>query len=246
MIKAIETRYGGHRFRSRLEARWAVFLTEAGIPWEYEPEGFQLKAGWYLPDFRVSLPDNETLWLEIKGVKPGNVQDPRHTEFARECPGDFFVVAFGEFRAHNVFSGMDHSPEYMYQMPAMRSGEDTRPWGVKARWGMCDGEDCGTFTLRTGGKGGRGGDAAFWVSHWPIHKDGWCLREVWVCPHKGTPWSTRVGCGTKVLPAETCPAREKSWRMGEISNDFPFHPHSRQESALIAARSARFEFGEKG
>ena len=30
-IKAIETIYNGYKFRSRLEARWAVFFDEAGI-----------------------------------------------------------------------------------------------------------------------------------------------------------------------------------------------------------------------
>lgn len=51
-IQAIETIYDGYRFRSRLEARWAVFFHEAGIQYEYEPEGFNLpKRGYYLPDF---------------------------------------------------------------------------------------------------------------------------------------------------------------------------------------------------
>lgn len=51
-MKAIETRYKGYRFRSRLEARWAVFFDALGIKWEYEPEGYDLgEAGWYLPDF---------------------------------------------------------------------------------------------------------------------------------------------------------------------------------------------------
>ncbi len=51
-IKAIETVYKGYRFRSRLEARWAVFFDTIGAHWEYEPEGFQLPNGeWYLPDF---------------------------------------------------------------------------------------------------------------------------------------------------------------------------------------------------
>jgi hypothetical protein len=40
--KAIETRYRGYRFRSRSEARWAVFFDAAGIAWQYEPEGFDL------------------------------------------------------------------------------------------------------------------------------------------------------------------------------------------------------------
>lgn len=51
-IKAIETVYNGYRFRSRLEARWAVFFDAAGIEYEYEPEGFELDDGTkYLPDF---------------------------------------------------------------------------------------------------------------------------------------------------------------------------------------------------
>lgn len=68
-IKAIETRYKGYRFRSRLEARWAVFFDALGLQWEYEPEGFDLgEAGWYLPDFY--LPELEA-WAEIK-PKNGN------------------------------------------------------------------------------------------------------------------------------------------------------------------------------
>ena len=44
-IKAIETEYNGYRFRSRLEARWAVFFDAMGIKYEYEPEGFELEDG---------------------------------------------------------------------------------------------------------------------------------------------------------------------------------------------------------
>ena len=68
MIKAIETTYKGYRFRSRTEARWAVFFDALGIRWEYEKEGFDLgEAGWYLPDFW--LPDMG-MWIEIKGENP--------------------------------------------------------------------------------------------------------------------------------------------------------------------------------
>ena len=62
-IKAIETEYNGYRFRSRLEARWAVFFDSAGIRYEYEPEGFELSFGRYLPDFY--LPDYQ-VYVEIK------------------------------------------------------------------------------------------------------------------------------------------------------------------------------------
>jgi len=55
-IKAIETRYAGCNFRSRLEARWAVFFDHLGIKWEYEREGYVGVRGTpYLPDFW--LPD---------------------------------------------------------------------------------------------------------------------------------------------------------------------------------------------
>ena len=51
-LKAIETEYKGYRFRSRLEARWAVFFDACHVRWEYEPEGFVLPNGqYYLPDF---------------------------------------------------------------------------------------------------------------------------------------------------------------------------------------------------
>ena len=64
MIKAIETKYKGYRFRSRLEARWAVFFDAMGIKYEYEKEGYDLgELGWYLPDFW--LPEFE-MFIEIK------------------------------------------------------------------------------------------------------------------------------------------------------------------------------------
>lgn len=53
-IKPIETIYNGYRFRSRLEARWAVFFDELGVQYEYEPEGFEMPSGnRYLPDFKI-------------------------------------------------------------------------------------------------------------------------------------------------------------------------------------------------
>lgn len=85
-MKAIETRYAGCHFRSRLEARWAVCFDRLGIRWEYEPEGYlcspRLSGGWteeettipYLPDFwfpdygvhgevKATLTDDELLKL---------------------------------------------------------------------------------------------------------------------------------------------------------------------------------------
>lgn len=67
MIKAIETRYGEHLFRSRLEARYAIFLDAIGEEWIYEPETYDLDGEWYLPDFWLP---RMKCFLEIKGPLP--------------------------------------------------------------------------------------------------------------------------------------------------------------------------------
>jgi len=92
-IKAIQTEYNGYRFRSRLEARWAVFFDSIGLRYDYEPEGFELDGGlhhiepafdikedgsvypyaiinklkktYYLPDFVTYWP-NGKYYVEIK------------------------------------------------------------------------------------------------------------------------------------------------------------------------------------
>lgn len=75
-IQAKPTHYAGIDFRSRLEARWAIFFDCAGVEWIYEPRWLSfperkkdgVAAEWglpdpYLPDFR--LPDLG-LWVEVR------------------------------------------------------------------------------------------------------------------------------------------------------------------------------------
>lgn len=65
-VRALETEWRGYRFRSRLEARWAVFLTALNIEWEYEPEGFEFSNGdRYLPDFWLPTFDGGS-FVEVK------------------------------------------------------------------------------------------------------------------------------------------------------------------------------------
>ncbi len=66
-MQAIETWFDGYRFRSRTEARWAVFFKAAEIKFQYEPEGYVLNGTRYLPDFY--LPE-EACWFEVKGQYP--------------------------------------------------------------------------------------------------------------------------------------------------------------------------------
>lgn len=97
-MKPIETEYRGYRFRSRLEARWAVFFNELNsgpccgqgrvLQWEYEPQGFVLSDGThYLPDFKLTSFDGEICWIE---VKPKEVTvDHKFKRFQKDLADDF-------------------------------------------------------------------------------------------------------------------------------------------------------------
>ena len=91
-IKAIETIYNGYRFRSRLEARWAVFFDNAFIAYEYEPEGFVLPNGeYYLPDFYLPL---FHMYVEIK---PYSISDDDY----KTAKGKLEQLFFGDqFKEH--------------------------------------------------------------------------------------------------------------------------------------------------
>lgn len=66
-VAAIETRYAGYKFRSRLEARWAVLFDLLGIDWLYENEGYNVCGECYLPDFELT---QYNAFFEVKGPQP--------------------------------------------------------------------------------------------------------------------------------------------------------------------------------
>jgi hypothetical protein len=61
-MQAIPTKYSDVQFRSRLEARWAIFFDLLGWNWEYEP--FDLP-GW-IPDFVIRGHEGEMILVEVK------------------------------------------------------------------------------------------------------------------------------------------------------------------------------------
>lgn len=63
MIPSIPTLYNGIEYRSRTEARWAVFFDKINITHVYEIEGLKTDQGNYLPDFY--LPDYDA-FAEVK------------------------------------------------------------------------------------------------------------------------------------------------------------------------------------
>ena len=146
-IKPIETIYKGYKFRSRLEARWAVFFDALDIIYEYEPEGYATKAGWYLPDFW--LPETKT-FIEIKPAerpldenKMSASIDPRWEELEKQT-GERFVLICG---APGRVSAMmePHCKHHSYQ------GFVLCDWSYY--WTECEG--CGCVDIQFEGRGAR-------------------------------------------------------------------------------------------
>lgn len=101
-IQAIETKYKGYRFRSRLEARWAVFFDALGIEWEYEKEGYELSQIqdedsednlvdklYYLPDFWLP---KLNIFVEVKGEEPSDVERIKAARLAWFSNKDVLLV----------------------------------------------------------------------------------------------------------------------------------------------------------
>ena len=101
-MKAIETSYRGYKFRSRVEARWAVFFDAMGIIWEYEAEGYDLDGDWYLPDFW--LPEWDT-FAEIKGIGFDNLEEKDQIKIRK--------LAFYSRKPVILLDGTPDAREYM-------------------------------------------------------------------------------------------------------------------------------------
>lgn len=140
-LKPIETRYNGYRFRSRLEARWAVFFDTAGIPYEYEKEGFQTEAGWYLPDFWLP---QQKCWVEIKGGPLPKEDEHRIIDFVRHSEHPLFVFT-GSIR-DNALASYDRSEG---EMSAEMYGARWEGWDTPYRWCRCT--FCDELTIQYSG-----------------------------------------------------------------------------------------------
>lgn len=110
-IKPIETRYDGHLFRSRREARQAVFFNELGIAYHYEPEGYELEGVRYLPDFYLPRQDS---FVEVKGQYP-TVEEMRKAKLLSLYTGKRSAICFGELEppGHKLLGAFGYSPPFV-------------------------------------------------------------------------------------------------------------------------------------
>lgn len=124
-VKAIKTIYNGYRFRSRLEARWAVFFDALGIEYEYEPAMLEVGRVFvrnYIPDFYLP---RHSLTVEIKGVQPTEIELNKAAGAAHDA--EDVLILYGNIRDH------------LYQTP-----------GVCGGWVMRDHEGLGKVRLIEG------------------------------------------------------------------------------------------------
>jgi hypothetical protein len=134
MIKAIETQYKGYRFRSRLEARWAVFFDALCIEWQYEPEGFDMGGVLYLPDFFIPHLNS---WIEIKPIEPSD-KELNKVSMLAESLGQSAYLFYGQIRL----------PSNDDAVPAYYDGGDYPYF-----W--CECQDCGMFGIEFDGRSDR-------------------------------------------------------------------------------------------
>jgi hypothetical protein len=245
-IKAIETRYKGHRFRSRLEARWAVVFDAAGIEWRYEEQGFDLgpELGFYLPDFflpslnafvevKAALPDLAPRW-HVPRTNAIEVQKIRAV--ANQHQAWAYLVA-------------DISKETSIYCPDMESDccprSPTPPWpeNVKRHWDRASAEwavdgDCGEIEIACPVCGGIGSWESGYGSHYRDvsgHGDNTCPVEMWgECGHV---WR---------LSLDFHKGHSFMYVDADFNQDMSPLERVILPTHLAAGRAARFEHGECG
>jgi hypothetical protein len=144
MLKAIETVYRGYRFRSRLEARWAVFFDAMCVRWEYEREGFDLgPAGYYLPDFW--LPDFKW-WFEVKGEWPTDREVAVAQALANGSDSSVFVSVGQPMTSTEVMRGKDHDTDpWAHRILQFEPFAEDSPYDDVCWWVEC--LDCGALDI---------------------------------------------------------------------------------------------------
>lgn len=239
MIKSIETAYKGCRFRSRLEARWAVFFDSLQLPWEYEKEGYVLADGTrYLPDFWLPSMD---CFFEVKGVPTTDRERQTAMQLSIECK-KLVAVASGSMSVEELRVGSRSFGEW----PAkgfrieLFAGEPHSMWHTASHsfsmWNWTLEIDLPNFLRETFPKESIPEDDTEASREVLVKLDRrYCLAKrgaehpnyKWGRYEKSVSWARDPKGGY-------CFALEPDPQLNEISN------------AYKAAKSARFEFGESG
>lgn len=147
-MKALETTYNGFRFRSRTEARWAVFMDAMGVQYEYEREAYDLDGLFYLPDFW--LPQMQA-HLEIKGEAPTEEETEKAKRLAKYTDKRVYII-YGQpeipWHSNLPSSESAHLIEWMKTKEGEHIGWDCSYW-----W--CECPHCERCELQFNGRADR-------------------------------------------------------------------------------------------
>lgn len=219
-IKAIETHYKGYRFRSRLEARWAVFFDALGIRWTYESEGYE--RDWngplrYLPDFVIQVGSGgvDRVFVEVKGNK--NELAEKHSEMQDMHDYGGILPGFADsYGSRNWQGGVRAGLLLLGEIPYPQSGVTvfhpliTHCKGLWHQWAM--------FTISS-------------------------FAPVCTISNQTSTYDNLIA--PLDLPEDRCAHEQFGWIVDHAECRLPrWVPKVRE--AYQAARSARFEHGEKG
>jgi hypothetical protein len=149
-LQPADTHYAGYHFRTRLEARWAVFFDALGADWEYEPQAFELRPlpaaedrraepeddlhlGRHLPSFWLP---GQKAWFDAIRQEPEKEALLRLTRFAA-LADDRAFVAVGPIPAPESIDDHGHPQGEAFDIHTY--GDHHYAW-TKCRW-------CGCFDL---------------------------------------------------------------------------------------------------
>lgn len=139
-LQVLPTVYRGIEFRSRLEARWAVFLSELGIGYHYEPEGYRLASGNYLPDFYIPAQD---CFLEIKPDQPSDLEVAKCSELASSSGKEVFLL-FGPIGRRQSIEDCDAKGIKRKWRPHLSFWPEP---GVDDEYDWAECQECGAFQI---------------------------------------------------------------------------------------------------
>lgn len=223
-MKAIETKYKGYRFRSRLEARWAVFFDALGLEWMYEPEGIDLGNGvWYLPDFYLPKFGG---WLEVKAGMPTQADLKKFVRLAAALP----YLRKGARQEISMICGTPGDPKINLDLSPDSINPGDGYFILSCAGQNIDGKPFVSFDSFAYVDGGKTLDV------WPIYIDAEWLS---------------IPCTIIPVEAKSSPSLKSIslWhgfvRRMYYGNGIKYK-HPKLTMAYNAARSARFEHGESG
>lgn len=110
-MKTLPSKVGDVHYRSRTEAKWALFFDRLGIQYLYEPEGFVVDGVPYLPDFLLPA---QALIAEVKpsfDSDPDGVQKLRNLIAARGKERGVVLPAIDSASVNLLLMGPDGKGE---------------------------------------------------------------------------------------------------------------------------------------